>query len=71
VVVVELEALGLRSYGLLLSDHDLYMRIPIHYCSSDTTDCLGEQASGVDPEIRSKASHHQIIADAETFATCQ
>jgi hypothetical protein len=35
VVIVELEAVGSRSYGILLSDLDLYMRIPIHCYSSD------------------------------------
>lgn len=35
MVIVELEAVGSRSYGILLSDLDLYMRIPIHCYSSD------------------------------------
>jgi hypothetical protein len=35
VFIVEFKALDLRAYGILLSDHDLYMRIPIQYYSSD------------------------------------
>ena len=62
------EALSLRSCWILLSDHDLDMRIPIHWTSDNTDYYVGEQASGCDPEIWGKACH-DIITDAETLAT--
>jgi hypothetical protein len=67
VVVVELEALGLRSYKILLSDLDLYIRFIVFRIMLIT---IETKLLDFDPEIRSKASHRQIT-DAETFATCQ
>jgi hypothetical protein len=68
VVIVGLEALSWRLCRILSSDHDLYIRIPIHCRYPDDTEY--KQASGSGSKIRRKASHHNIT-DAETFATCQ